>query len=147
MNRRNAPTPPIGNDTVEPTGGGPLIAEPGVPPEVSDGALWSCQISDYDPQPCRFQRDGDGWKLTKLLGSQRFTGVVTFDGAGAMRFIGQYFCPWGACDAAMDVAFERDDGTYHGEFGGDTITVQWNAASAGDWGGAGYGGLTGREAD
>jgi len=137
-------TMPIGNDTTETTGG-PLVAADGAPAEVTDGALWSCQISDYDPQPCKFQRDGGGWKLTKLLGSQRFEGAVTFGGEASMRFVGQYFCPWGACDQAMDVTFTKADNAFRGTFDDDPITVQWDAASAGEWGGAGYGGLTGHE--
>lgn len=135
------PTGPIGNDT-----GGDALAVDGAPAEVMEGALWTCQISDYDPQPCRFHRDGGAWNLTKLMGSQRFTGVVTFDGADAMRFVGQFFCPWGDCDQAMDLAFAKTDGAYLADFGGDAITVRWDEGLAGEWGGAGYGGLTGREA-
>ncbi len=139
-----AATTPIGNDT---TGGDAPLAADGAPAEVTEGALWSCQISDYDPQPCKFHRDGEGWRLTKLLGSQRFDGATTFDGASAMGFVGQFFCPWGACDEAMDLSFARDGDTYKAEFSGDTISVRWDAALAGEWGGAGYGGLTGREAE
>ena len=113
-----------------------------------DGALWSCQISDYDPQPCKLHRDGDGWRLTKLLGSQRFDGALGVRGA-VLGFAGQFFCPWGACDAPMNVEFvpEGPDGSgpYVADFDGDTIRLRYDEGVAGEYGGAGYGGLTGRE--
>jgi len=138
------PQQPLTNDTVEP-GGSAAPVDTNVPAGVSDGALWTCQISDYDPQPCKFHREGGEWQLTKLLGSQRFTGVTTFAGDAAIHFVGQYFCPWGECDQAMDLQFARGDRGYAAEFGGDVLTLQWNAELAGEWGGAGYGGLTGHE--
>jgi hypothetical protein len=140
-----APQQPIGNNTTD-GAGGPMIAEPGLPEGVTEGALWTCQISDYDPQPCKFHKDGSEWHLTKVLGSQRFTGVATF-GEGGIRFVGQFFCPWGACDEAMDITFARGEKRYEAEFEGDVLGLEWNAALAGEWGGAGYGNLTGREAD
>lgn len=113
-----------------------------------DGALWSCQISDYDPQPCKLHRDGDGWRLTKLLGSQRFDGALTARGA-ALGFSGQFFCPWGACDTPMDVDFVPEGpgatGPYVANFEGEAIRLWHDEGLAGEYGGAGYGGLTGRE--
>jgi hypothetical protein len=141
------PSQPLTNETVEPTAGGGAAAEPGVPAGVTDGALWTCQIGDYDPQPCKFHREGNEWHLSKLMGSQRFTGVTTFDGA-QMHFVGQFFCPWGSCDEAMDVQLVRgDNGAYAADFGGDIVTVQWSAELAAEWGGAGYGNRTGREVE
>lgn len=136
------PAEPIANDTaVTPAGGG---AEPGLPAGVTDGALWTCQISFYDPQPCKFHREGNEWRLTKLLGSQRFDGVVTF-GDGGFRFVGHYFCPWGACDEAMDLTFAPAGDHYEAQVDGDVIAVGWSEPLASEWGGAGYGNLTGRE--
>lgn len=140
------PQDPLTNNTVEP-GTALEPADPNVPPGVRDGALWTCQIGDYDPQPCKFHRDGNEWRLTKLLGSQRFEGVVHFSGEASFHFVGQYFCPWGDCTEAMDLTFARGDRGYAADFGGDTITAQWSAELASEWGGAGYGNLTGREAD
>lgn len=140
------PAPPLTNETVEPGTGGSTAAEAGVPAGVTDGALWTCQIGDYDPQPCKFHREGNEWHLSKLLGSQRFDGVTTFDGDSSIHFVGQFFCPWGDCTEAMDVTFARGEGAaYTAEFTGDTVTVQWNAELAAEWGGAGYGNRTGRE--
>jgi hypothetical protein len=136
---------PIGNNTTDGAGSA-LAAEPDLPDGVTDGALWTCQISDYDPQPCKFHKEGNDWQLTKLLGSQRFTGGITF-GEEGMHFVGQFFCPWGACDEAMDLTFKRGDKRYEAEFQGDVVGVEWNGALADEWGGAGYGDLTGREVD
>lgn len=111
---------------------------------MTDGALWTCQIDDYDPQPCKLTKAGDQWSLTKLMGSQRFRGTITWDDPDTARFVGTYFCPWGACDEAMDVTFKRDAGTYRADFGGG-ITARYDRALADEWGGAGYGGLTGDE--
>ena len=91
-------------------------------------------------------RGDGGWQLTKLLGSQRFAGSVAKAGEG-LAFDGDFFCPWGACDAPMQVQFEPDgDGTaYKAVFDGDEIRLRYDEALEGAWGGAGYGGLTGRE--
>ncbi|MBZ0234646.1 MAG: hypothetical protein K8M05_20100 [Deltaproteobacteria bacterium] len=139
------PQQPLSNESGDPsaTGGG-AAAEPGLPAGVTDGALWTCQISDYDPQPCKFHREGNEWRLTKLLGSQRFDGAVTF-GESGFRFVGQFFCPWGACDEAMDLVFSPTDDGYQTDFSGDVLSVRWNEPLASEWGGAGYGNLTGRE--
>lgn len=140
------PQQPITNNTVEPGDGSTAGAEAGLPAGVTNNALWTCQISDYDAQPCAFRKDGNEWTLTKLLGSQRFTGVTTF-GDDGIHFVGQFFCPWGACDEAMDLMFEREGNGYRAEFSGDMVTARWDEALASEWGGAGYGNLTGREAD
>jgi hypothetical protein len=140
------PAAPIANETVDPTGGGGA-PEPGVPAGVTSGALWTCMIEDYDAQPCKFHREGSDWHLTKLLGSQRFTGVVTFDGDAAFRYVGQFFCPWGACDAALDTTFTRSDERYQATLDNAPVTLWWDEALASEWGGAGYGNLTGRESD
>lgn len=118
-----------------------------------DGALWTCQIDDYDPQPCKLsQRDG-GWHLDKLLGSQRFSGTVTEVGL-ALEFDGEYFCPWGDCTSPMKVDFspvgDASDGhvdAYGTDFDGQPISLRYDEALENEWGGAGYGGLTGREAN
>ncbi|MBL8626740.1 MAG: hypothetical protein JNK64_35960 [Myxococcales bacterium] len=138
---RATPPPTIGNTAVPQA---PDDAAPG----QRDGALWTCQIDDYDPQPCKLSRDdAGGWRLTKLLGSQRFRGTMEFHADGA-RLVGEYFCPWGSCTEAIDVAFTRaDDGAYVGEVteGRDPLRVQYDAANDAAFGGAGYGGLTGDE--
>ncbi len=143
-----SPAPqPIGNTTVTEIG---AASDPDLPAGVTDGALWTCAINGYDPQPCKFHREGDTWYLTKLLGSQRFTGVATFSGAGgsAIRFVGQYFCPWGDCDAAMELAFApAEAGGFQAEFGDEPIRLEWKPANAAEYGGAGYGGLSGRETE
>lgn len=133
---------PLANDSVEPGDG--AAADPSLPAGVTDGALWTCQIGDYDPQPCKFHKDGADWKLTKLLGSQRFDGVVHFMPEG-FHFVGQYFCPWGACDAAMDFTFKPTDKGYAADFDADTLSIHWSPELASEWGGAGYGNLTGRQ--
>lgn len=134
-----APSAPIAN-----TGSSqPLVAagDDG----MIDGALWTCQISDYDPQPCKLAQTPDGWTLTKLLGSQRFRGAIDFDGGDRARFVGEFFCPWGDCTQAMEVDFVREGGAYTTAFSNDTVSVRYDAALASEWGGAGYGGLTGDE--
>lgn len=111
-----------------------------------DGALWTCQIGDYDPQPCKLSNAGDGWSLTKLLGSQRFRGSIDWQDADHASFAGAFFCPWGACDEPMEVVFTRDGGdAFTTDFGGDSISLRYDQALANAWGGAGYGGLTGDE--
>lgn len=120
------------------------VAKAPAGPGFRDGALWSCQISDYDPQPCKLQRSGDGWELRKLMGSQRFVGSLVEDG-GSLHFTGRFFCPWGACDASMDLAFRAADGGYVGQFDGDDIRLRYDAATEAEYGGQGYGGLTGEE--
>lgn len=115
-----------------------------VPAGVSDGAMWTCSIDDYDPQPCKFTKDGDGWRLTKLMGSQRFTGVVAFTGEG-FSLVGEFFCPWGECDAPVDATFTTDGSAYTGVVDESQVKLWWDDANAKEYGGAGYGGLTGRE--
>ncbi len=141
---RAAPPPTIGNTAAQEP---PPFAATG----LRDGALWTCQIDDYDPQPCKLSRDGSGWRLAKLLGSQRFRGAVIFREGGA-RFLGEYFCPWGDCTQAIDVDFtQTDDGAYVGQARSDgdiqppALRVHYDAANAEAFGGAGYGGLTGDE--
>jgi hypothetical protein len=135
--------PAIGNTATGTTeGAGELRTAAG--PGFRDGALWSCQISDYDPQPCKLQRVDDHWELRKLMGSQRFAGELREQGP-SLRFAGRFFCPWGACDATMDVAFERADGGYLGTFDGDQIRLRYDEALEAEYGGVGYGGLTGEE--
>ncbi|HVK77531.1 MAG TPA: hypothetical protein VM734_29700 [Kofleriaceae bacterium] len=130
---------PVSNTSAEPSEAGPA-------PGVTDGALWTCVISDYDPQPCKFSREGEQWTLRKLLGSQRFAGTATFPPDGSIDFDGKYFCPWGACDTPMQVSFRREaEGVYTTQLGGDQIRLEWNPANAAEYGGAGYGGLTGEE--
>lgn len=126
------------------SGGGdePLAAAPA---GFRDGALWSCQISDYDPQPCKVAQDSGQWRLTKLLGSQRFTGVVAPRGA-SLAFAGEFYCPWGACTAPMDVDFNPDGAAgYMANFDGEEVRLRYDADLESEYGGAGYGGLTGLE--
>jgi len=140
-----APPPTIANTAAH-------APPPFAPTGLRDGALWTCQIDDYDPQPCRLSRDGRGWRLAKLLGSQRFRGAVIFREDGA-RFLGEYFCPWGDCTMGIDVDFTRDadDGAYVGQARTDgdiqppTLRFQYDPANDAAFGGAGYGGLTGDE--
>lgn len=129
--------------TIGNSGGDGALA---LPAAVSDGALWTCQIEDYDPQPCKLTRGDDGWTLTKLLGSQRFRGQISFDGDRA-PFRGGFFCPWGDCDQVMEVVFEREGAgdRYLALFGGTPIALRYDAADAEAYAGAGYGGLTGDE--
>jgi len=142
---RAAPAPTIGNTAAQEP---PPFAATG----LRDGALWTCQIDDYDPQPCKLSRDDNGgWRLAKLLGSQRFRGAVIFREGGA-RFLGEYFCPWGDCTQTIDVDFtQTDDGAYVGQARSDgdiqppALRVQYDAANAEAFGGAGYGGLSGDE--
>lgn len=125
-------------------GGGALVAGPRVA-GFDDGALWTCQISDYDPQPCKLTRDEQGaWQLAKLLGSQRFRGSVAVQG-DALAFDGEFFCPWGDCTAPMQVTFLPAGDGFATQFSGDEIRLRWDEGLASEWGGAGYGGLTGAE--
>lgn len=143
--RATTPSPPANSVASAP---GPLAAEPGLPPGVTAGALWTCVIDDYPAQPCKFHQDGGQWRLTKLLGSQRFDGAVSFS-AGAIRVVGQFFCPWGDCTVAIDTAFVPDGpaaaNQYTAVVDGSTIGLRWDEANAAEYGGAGYGGLTGQE--
>ena len=137
-----APTKPA---TIENTGSEALEQPAQAGAGFRDGALWSCQISDYDPQPCKLSQTADGWQLTKLLGSQRFTGSLTPVGK-ALAFDGEFFCPWGDCTTPMQVEFQPDgEAAYAAEFGGDQVHLRYDDALANEYGGAGYGGLTGRE--
>lgn len=131
-------------------GGGGRAIEASLPGFV-DGALWSCQIGDYDPQPCRLSQRGGGWQLTKLMGSQRFDGAVSRRGV-TLAFDGDYFCPWGDCTTPMVVEFTPDGpdaaygpAAYVTTFGDDEIRLRWDADLDNEYGGAGYGKLTGRE--
>lgn len=135
---KKSPSGPVGN-TGDPKE--PVDAAPG----VADGALWTCQIGDYDPQPCKLSKDGAGWRLAKLLGSQRFKGTVAWPDASTIDFSGNFHCPWGDCGAEMNVTFRRSDAAFVTDFGGDAISLRYDDALATEWGGAGYGGLTGDE--
>lgn len=132
---------PIGN-TGEGTGGEPLAVA--TPEAFRDNALWSCQISDYDPQPCKLRQVDGHWELRKLMGSQRFRGTLT-PTADGLAFSGSFFCPWGACDASMDVQFAKEGDGYVGRFEDDDIHLRHDAALEAEYGAAGYGGLTGDE--
>jgi len=111
----------------------------------SDGALWTCTIDDYPAQPCKLSKTLDGWHLAKLLGSQRFKGSLEATSSQSLRFVGEYFCPWGDCTMPMNGTFEADGDSYVGSFGDGAISLRYDAALAAEWGGAGYGGLTGDE--
>jgi hypothetical protein len=131
----------------------PIKNTPAIPPvapdrqetRLVDGALWTCQIGDYDPQPCKLTAVGDIWVLTKLLGSQRFKGRLLLLDEDNARFIGNYYCPWGDCDAPMDVELKRDAAAFVGNFSNDTISIRYDRTMAAEWGGAGYGRFTGDE--
>ena len=132
--------------TIANTGGGDAVEQPDAAVAgFRDGALWTCQISDYDAQPCKLSRSGGGWRLDKLLGSQRFSGRVVDQGK-TLAFEGEFFCPWGECTQAMKVEFEADgnDG-YVARFDEAAIHLRYDDAVDSEYGGAGYGGLTGRE--
>lgn len=133
--------------SIENTGGGPE-APLALATGFRDGALWSCQISDYDPQPCKLSRTADGWQLAKLLGSQRFAGSLRPLAGDRLAFDGESFCPWGQCTAPMRVEFEPSGpGTveYVTAFGGNQIHLRYDDGLASEYGAAGYGGLSGRE--
>lgn len=116
------------------------------PSGVSDGALWTCTILDYPSQPCRFAREGERWTLRKLLGSQRFRGVVTFAPDGGIDFDGERFCPWGDCTAPVQATFApQGAGRYATLFDGEPVRLEWDPDNAREYGGAGYGSLTGDE--
>ncbi len=90
---------------------------------------------------------GDGRRpLPKRPGPQRFAGRLAKAGEG-LTFDGGFFCPWGACDEPMQVQFDPDGGgsSYKAMFEGDEIRLRYDEALESEWGGAGYGGLTGRE--
>ena len=140
---KKAPPPAAtSNDVAEERGG-----DPGMPAAVTDGALWTCQIEDYDPQPCKFHQEDDGWHLTKLMGSQRFTGTAGFE-PGKLAVVGEFFCPWGDCTEPVDSSLTADEGgAYTGDVAGSPVKVWWDEDLAGEWGGAGYGNRTGREVE
>jgi hypothetical protein len=140
----SAPPPaPVGNTAPSPEDA--LVAT-SASDGKTDGALWSCQISDYDPQPCRLERAEGGWYLRKLMGSQRFKGTVTFAGETAFDFAGSFFCPWGDCTSPMTARFDKAaDGGYTTSYQNDVIRIAWDSKLASEWGGAGYGGLSGED--
>lgn len=75
------------------------------------GTYW-CQVEDtgtvYAPQRCTVSRTRAGAVLfEKPGGSQRFSGLVQVMEDGSARFLGLFFCPMGACDEALNVAFVR----------------------------------------
>jgi hypothetical protein len=79
------------------------------------------------------------------MGSQRFTGIVAFTAEG-LALVGEFFCPWGECTEAVDTVLRPGDGpSYEGTIDGSAVRVWWDDANAKDFGGAGYGALTGRE--
>jgi hypothetical protein len=134
-------------------GGGQAMEQGPSGPGFRDGALWTCQIDDYDPQPCKLSKADGGWHLAKLLGSQRFAGVMKPVGL-ALEFDGEFFCPWGECTSPMRVDFNPAGASAQGggevtelatEFEGSAIALRYDEALESEWGGAGYGGLTGRE--
>lgn len=132
------PTEPVGNDVEGPSEPMPLPAQTG-------GQLWACRIDGYDPQPCQFAQVEGQWTLRKLLGSQRFYGDVSFDTQG-FDFDGDFFCPWGDCATPFTLRFDLvDDHRYFGQHDGTQLDVRFDAELAAEWGGAGYGGLTGDE--
>lgn len=141
-----SPAPPISNNGGGGEGGAPLAATPG----FRHGALWSCQINGYSPQPCKLSRAADGWHLDKLLGSQRFSGRLEPQGMGLV-FDGEFFCPWGECTTAMNVDFSPDgpDGRagYTATFQDDDLRLRYDLGLESEYGAAGYGGLTGRETE
>lgn len=121
-------------------------ANPNLPVGVTDGALWTCQIDFYDPQPCKLTEDAGTWTLTKLLGSQRFRGSASFTPEG-IAFDGAYFCPWGDCTTPLVTTFVDQGGhQYAASHDGTPILLVWDEGYADEWGGAGYGNLTGDEA-
>jgi hypothetical protein len=126
-----------GNDTAAEEGAA-------VPAAVTDGALWTCQIEDYDAQPCKFHKEADGWHVSKLMGSQRFTGLVVFTAEG-MALAGEFFCPWGECTEQFNTVLTPGEGSFEGVVDESQVRVWWDDTNARDFGGAGYGALTGRE--
>ena len=79
------------------------------------------------------------------MGSQRFDGTIAWPDADTAEFAGKYFCPWGSCDEVMNLTFKREAAGFVGTFGSDPISIRYDEALAGEWGGAGYGSLTGYE--
>ena len=131
-------------------------AAPTAPPENRaaiaagpEGAYW-CSISesgyDYERFGCVIKRTGSHLQLTKLGGSQRFTGRLTPNDRGGLAFDGKFFCPYGACDSPFHGVFRPDGrGELLGTFTDRQITVTLvpattNALAAAGYGGAGYGG-------
>jgi hypothetical protein len=64
-----------------------------------------------------------------------------------MALAGEFFCPWGDCTAQLDVSLDGDGSSYSGSLDGTPVKVWWDESLAGEWGGAGYGGRTGREVE
>lgn len=131
----------------------PIANTPSEPPRAPtpdaarlvDGALWACQVDDHAPQPCRLKRIGDTWTLTKLLGSLRFRGRFLLGEDDTARFVGNLFCPREDCGAYIEVELHRAGAAYQGALAGATLSVRYDRALATEWGGAGYGRLTGDE--
>lgn len=109
-------------------------------------AAYLCSITDsgyhYPNFPCAIRQVGGRYVLAKLAGSQRFRGEVRPVGEG-FSFDGEYFCPFGDCNAPMHGEFVRRPG---GELVGrftDTqlvVTLLPAPANAGWAGGSSYGG-------
>ena len=67
-----------------------------------------------------------------------------FDG---FALVGEFFCPWGDCTSSVDATFAPAEGedAYSGMVDDSPVRLWWDEGNARDFGGAGYGNLTGRE--
>ena len=114
-----------------------------------EGAYW-CSIAEtgyeYERFGCVIRRTGSHLQLTKLGGSQRFTGRITPNDRAGFAFDGVFFCPYGACDQPLHGGFRSGGrGDLVGTFTDSAIKVTLTRATttalaAAGYGGDGYGG-------
>jgi len=128
-------------------GGGAPVAPQG----AMRAGMYHCSLEDggyrYPDFPCVVNVGADGaTSVEKLAGSQRFRGNLTAAGDG-VAFEGQFYCPYGDCNAAIRGSFRRTgedvwEGTFEGGHAPMIVRMVYaaDAYGGGVYGGGRYGG-------
>ena len=124
----------------------------GVPPPAAPAVVqpaivgsYRCAIETedgfrYPPFRCQIRvANQGGLTLTKLAGSQRFSGTLTARGDG-YHFEGHTFCPFGDCTEPLEGDFYPVAGELRAEFRDAGLIVHMTRGLGGEsYGGDGYG--------